>query len=122
MLEGDIEPLPMGGADEGASQRGKVEGADCEQNGEGGKVFEPAQQPVRHSLWEQTLLEAYNELLFGCLDVEVTALQQDKAEYDEARRQSDGSDDSGGCSDGGSGSVAELVAGGRQDPLQPVLG
>ena len=31
--EVDIEPLPMGGAGEGASQRGKVEGADCEQTG-----------------------------------------------------------------------------------------
>ena len=33
-------------------------------------------QPVRHSLWEQGSLEAYNELLFGYLDEEVEALQQ----------------------------------------------
>ena len=72
----DIEPLPMGDAGEGASQRDKVEGADCEQTGERGKVIEPAQQPVRHSLWEQSSLEAYNELL---LDGEVAALQQRKA-------------------------------------------
>ena len=120
--EVDIEPLPMGGAGEGGSQRGKVEGADCEQTGERGKVVEPAQQPVRHSLWEQSSLEAYNELLFGCLDGEVAALQQRKAEYDEARRQSDGSDTSGDCSDDDSGSVAELVVEGRQGPLQPLLG
>ena len=79
-----------------------------------------SQQPVRHSLWEQTSLEAYNELLFGCLDPEVAVLQQDKAEYDEARRQSDGSDTSGDCSDGDSGSVAELVVEGRQGPPQPL--
>ena len=44
-----------------------------------------SQQPVSHSLWEQTLLEAYDELLFGCLDPEVATPQQRKAEYDEAR-------------------------------------
>ena len=33
--EVDIESLPMGGAGEGGSQRGYVEGADCEQAGEG---------------------------------------------------------------------------------------
>ena len=52
--------------------------------------------------------------MFGCLDGEVAALQQRKAEYDEARRQSDGSDTSGDCSDDASGSVAELVVEGRQ--------
>ena len=36
-------------------------------------------QPVRHSLWEQDSLEALNEVLFGCLDGEVEALQQRKA-------------------------------------------
>ena len=35
---------------------------------------ELAHQHVRHSLWEQGSLEAYNELLFGCLDGEVEAL------------------------------------------------
>ena len=49
-------------------------------------------QPVRHSLWEQDSLEAHNELLFGCLDGEVEALQQRKAVYDEERRLSDGSE------------------------------
>ena len=67
VLEVDIESLLVGGAGEGTSQRGEVEGA-------GGKGDEPAQQPVRHSLWEQGSLEAYNELLFGCLDGEVAAL------------------------------------------------
>ena len=38
-------------------------------------------QPVRHSLWEQGSLEAYNERLFGYLDSEVEALQQRKAVY-----------------------------------------
>ena len=50
----------------------------------------------------------YNELLSGCLDGEVAALQQRKAEYDEARRQPDGSDTCGSCSDTDSGSEAEL--------------
>ena len=53
---------------------------------------ELAHQPVRHSLWEQDSLEAYNEVLFGYLDSEVEALRQRKAEYDEARRLSDGGD------------------------------
>ena len=53
---------------------------------------ELAHQHVRHSLWEQVSLEAYNELLFSCLDEEVDALQQYKAQYDEARRLTDGSD------------------------------
>ena len=49
-------------------------------------------QPVRHSLWEQGSLEAYNEALFGNLDADVEALQQRKAMYDEERRLSVGSD------------------------------
>ena len=77
---------------------------------------------MRHSLWEQSSLEAYDELLFGCLDGEVATLQQRKAEYDEARRQSGGSDTSGGYSDSDSGSVAELVVERRQGSLQPLLG
>ena len=48
---------------------------------------ELAHQHVRHSLWEQDTLEAYNELLFGCLDEEVEALQQSKAQYDEVRKR-----------------------------------
>ena len=53
---------------------------------------ELAHQPVRHSLWGQGSLEAYNGVLLGCLDSEVGALRQRNAEYDEARRLSDGSD------------------------------
>ena len=34
-----------------------------------------AHQTVRHSLWEQDSLEALVEVLFGCLDGEVEALQ-----------------------------------------------
>ena len=49
-------------------------------------------RPVRHSLWEQGSLEAYNEVLFGNLDADVEALQQRKAMYDEERRLSEGSD------------------------------
>ena len=47
---------------------------------------------VRHSLWEQDSLEAYNEVLFGYLDNEVGALRQWRAEYCGARRLSGGSD------------------------------
>ena len=53
---------------------------------------ELADQPVRHSLWEQGSLEALNEVLFGCLDGEVWAMRQRKANYDEAGRLSDGGD------------------------------
>ena len=47
---------------------------------------ELAPLPVRHSLWEQDSLEAYNEVLLGYLDSEVGALRQSirKAGYDEA--------------------------------------
>jgi hypothetical protein len=47
---------------------------------------ELAHQPVRHSLWEQDSLEAFNELLFGSLDGEVEALRKRRAVYDEERR------------------------------------
>ncbi len=50
------------------------------------------------------------------------ALKQRKADYDEARRQSDGSDSCWGGTDSDSGSVAELVVERGQGPLQPVLG
>ena len=53
---------------------------------------ELAQQLVRHSMWAQGSMEVHNELLFGCLDCEVEALQQRKAVYDEARSLSYGSD------------------------------
>ena len=53
------------------------------------RVDELPQQPARHSLWEQDSLEALNEVLFGCLDDEVEALQQRRAVYDEERRLCD---------------------------------
>ena len=76
---------------------------------------ELTQQPARHSLWEQDSLVACNEWLFGCLDVEVGALQQRKAVYDEARRLSDGSDSCWSCSGSDSGNEAELEVG--SEPL-----
>ena len=69
---------------------------------------ELASQAVRHSLWEQDSLEAYNELLFGHLDPEVEALQQRKAEYDEERRLSEGSDSCWSGADSDTDSAAEL--------------
>ena len=69
---------------------------------------------MRHSLWEQDSLEAHNELLFGCLDEETDALQQYRAQYDEARRLSDGSDSCWSHSGSDSDSVAELEVEGRQ--------
>ena len=65
---------------------------------------------MRHSLWEQGTLEAYNELLFGNLDAEVEAVQQRKAAYDEERRLSEGSDScwSGACSDSDSATEIEV--------------
>ena len=53
---------------------------------------ELAHQIVRHSLWELDSLEGYNEVLFGYLGADVEALQQRKAECDEERRLSEGSD------------------------------
>ena len=51
-----------------------------------------AHAPVRRSLREESSLVAHNELLFGCLDGEERALGERKAEYDEARAASEGSD------------------------------
>ena len=78
---------------------------------------ELAHQHVRHSLWEQGSLEAYNELLFGCLDDEAEALQQRKAEYDEARRLSDGSDSCWGYSGSDAGNEAGNEVGTESQPL-----
>ena len=77
------------------------------------KGEELAHQYVRHSLWEQDSLEAHNELLFGCLDEEVEALQQCMAQYDEARRLSDGSGSCWSHLGSDSDSVAELEVEGR---------
>ena len=76
---------------------------------------EMASQAVRHSLWEQDSLEAHNELLFGHLEPEVGALQQRKAEYDEERRLSEGSDSCWSGADSDTDSAAELEAG-REPP------
>ena len=116
-LEVGTEPLALEGDVEEVSQGGEEEGAVGEQTGKRKKRDEQAHQPVRHSLWEQGPLEAYNELLFGYLDGEVEALQRRKAVYDETRRQSDGSDTCGSCSDSDSGSVAELEVGNEPPAL-----
>ena len=60
-------------------------------------------------------MEALNEVLLGCLDAEVEALQQRKAEYDGERRLSDGSDSCWSCSGSDSGNEAELVV--SSEPL-----
>ena len=71
-------------------------------------------QHVRHSLWEQGSPGGYNELLFACFDGEVAALQQRDAEYVEARRQSDGSDTCGSCSDNDSNLQCGRASGGKK--------
>ena len=87
-----IEPLALEGAVVVVTLGGGKEGTARELVGKRKRKREDelAHKPVRHSLWEQGSLEAHNELLFGCLDDEVEALQQRKAEYDEERRLSDG--------------------------------
>ena len=103
---------------EEVSQGQKAEGAAGEQTGKRERGDELAHQPVRHSLWEQGSLEAYDELLFSCRDREVEALQRKRAVYDEAGRQSDGSDTSGSCSDSDSSSVIELEVGSEPPALE----
>ena len=92
---------------------GEGESAVVEQAGNGKGRHKQAEQPVKHSLWEQESLEALNEVLSGLLEDEVRALRQSRADYDEARRLSEGSDscwsDSGG--DSGSESTPELDIG-----------
>ena len=66
---------------------------------------------MRHSLWEQGSLEGYNEVLLGCLDSEVGALRQRRAEYEGSRRLSEGSDSCWSDSGNDSGSEAVLEAG-----------
>ena len=77
---------------------------------------------MRHALWEQGPLGAYTELLFGCLDGEVRALQRREAVYDGTRGQPDGSDTCEGCSDSDSGSVAELEVGSGPPALEGAEG
>ena len=52
-----------------------MEGAASGRAGKRKREEELACQPVRHSTWEQDSLEAYNEVLLGCLDGEVEATQ-----------------------------------------------
>ena len=66
---------------------------------------------MRHSLWEQGSLEAYNELLFGSLDAEVEAVQQRRAVYDEERRLSEGSASCWSGADSDYDSAAEIEVG-----------
>ena len=73
-------------------QGGEAKGAAGEQAGKRKRRHTLTQQPVRHSLWETDSLEAQNEVLAGLLEGEVRALRRRKAEYDEARRMSHGSD------------------------------
>jgi hypothetical protein len=82
---------------------GEGESAVVEQAGNGKGRHEQAGQPVKHSLWEQESLEALNEVLPGLLEDEVRALRQNRADYDEARRLSEGSDSCWSDSDGDSG-------------------
>ena len=77
-----------------------------------------AHQIVRHSLWEQDSLDAYNELLFGCLDGEVEALRQRKAEYDKERRMSDESESCWSNSGSDSDSTSELEVGSEPPTLE----
>ena len=91
-----------------ATLGGAVEGAGRRLAGKRKRRHKLAQQPVWHSLWEQDSLEALNEVLYGSLEGEVRALKRRKADYDEARRQSDGSDSCWSGADSDSDSAAEL--------------
>ena len=57
-------------------------------------------------------------MLFGCLDGEVEALQQRKAEYDEERRMSDESDSYWSNSGSNSDSTSELEVGSEPPTLE----
>ena len=107
-LEVNTEPIALEGAVVAVIQGGEGEGAAGEQAGKRKRRHKLAQQPVRHSLWEQDSLEAQNEVLAGLLEGEVRALKQRKADYDEARRQSDGSDSCWSGADSDTDSAAEL--------------
>ena len=115
-----------------ATLGGEVEGVNRRLAGKRKRRHKLAQQPVWHSLWEQDSLEALNEVLSGSLEGEVRVLKRRKADYDEARRQSDGSDScwSGADSDSDSAAELEVVDGpsalegtaaeqGEVEPLRP---
>ena len=106
-IEAGTEPIALEGAVVAVIQGGEGEGAAGERAGKRKRRHKLAQQPVRHSLWEQDSLEALNEVLAGCLEGEVRALKQRKADYDEERRQS-GSDSCWSGADSDSDSAAEL--------------
>jgi hypothetical protein len=97
-------------------QGGEEEGAAGELDGKRKRKNELAQQPVRHSLWEQDSLEALNKVLSGSLEDEVRALKRRRADYDEARRQSDGSDSCWSDAYSDSDSVAALEV--NTDPIE----
>ena len=107
-LEVGKEPSAQEDAVVVATLGGEVEGVNRRLAGKRKRRHELAQQPVRHSLWEQDSLEALNEVLSGSLEGEVRALKRRKADYDEARRQSDGSDSCWSGADSDSDSAAEL--------------
>jgi hypothetical protein len=112
-IEVGTEPIALEGAVVAVIQGGEGEGAAGEQAGMRKRRHKLAQQPVRHSLWDLDSLEAQNEVLAGLLEVEVRALRRRKAEYDEARRLSDGSDScsSGPDVDSDNGAAPELDIG-----------
>ena len=107
-IEVGTEPIALEGAVVAVIQGGEGEGAAGEQAGKRRRRHKLAQQPVRHPLWEQDSLEALNEVLAGCLEGEMRAPKRRKAVYDEARRQSDGSDSCWGGTDSDFDSAAEL--------------
>jgi hypothetical protein len=107
-LEEGKEPSAQEDAVVVATLGGEVEGVNRRLAGKRKRRHKLAQQPVWHSLWEQDSLEALNEVLSGSLEGEVRALKQRKAGYDEARRQSDGSDSCWSGADSDSDSAAEL--------------
>ena len=107
-LEVGREPPALEDAVVVATLGGEVEGVSRRLAGKRKRRHKLAQQPVRHSLWEQDSLEALDEVLSGSLEGEVRALKRRKADYDEARRQSDGSDSCWSGADSDSDSAAEL--------------
>jgi hypothetical protein len=110
-LEVDREPPALEDAVVVATPGGELEGVNRRLAGKRKRRHKLAQQPVWHSLWEQDSLEALNEALSGSLEGEVRALKRRKADYDEARRQSDGTHGSDSCwsgADSDSDSAVEL--------------
>ena len=102
-IEVDIEPIPLEGVVVAAIQDGEEECAAVGLAGKREGNGELAQQPVGHPLWGQGSMRALNEVLSGHLKDEVRALEQRKADYDEARGLPDGSGSCWSDSDGDSG-------------------